>query len=161
MGFFVNHLLSGLIGVFLFLVFAAAPLWPQVNMVPGDGSAADPASFIGLTLTETIRRFGIPKSVYAVRGLEEWQDDVVFVYNEADFYIFKDRVWQAGLKEARGIKVGDPRAVIPLILGFSGAELRENSISYFLNEGAWPLMLRFDFDNAGMVRAIFIYRTDI
>ena len=135
--------------------------WPLV--FPGAQSTAgefNPVFFIGMSLDDLIRRFGTPRSVYPVRGLEEWQDDVVFVYDTADFYIYKDRVWQAGLKEARGIKTGDPRAVVSLILGSSAAETRENFISYFLNEGAWPLMLRFDFDNAGMVKAIFIYRTD-
>ena len=141
------------------MVFSAAPLWPQVYSAPAED--AEPASFIGLTLEELIRRLGIPRSVYAVRGLEEWQDDVVFVYGEADFYIYKDRVWQAGIKETRGIRVGDPGAVVPLILGSYGAETRGNYITYFLNEGAWPLMLRFDFDSAGKVSAIFIYRADM
>ena len=155
----------------MFLVFSAVPLWPQLSSSAGGEPSAlplaspsalpatDPVSFIGMTLTETLRRFGVPRSVYAVRGLEEWQDDVVFVCDEADFYIYKDRVWQAGLKEVRGIKTGDPGAVVSLILG--AVERRENSLFCFLNEGAWPLMLRFDLNNTGAIKAIFIYRTDL
>ena len=152
MGFIGTGLRGKLAIAALFLFFTAASLWPQVS---------EPVSFIGMTLAETIQRFGIPRSVYAVRGIDEWQDDVVFVYDAADFYIYKDRVWQAGLKEARGIKIGDPGAVIPLILGSSAVDMRENSFFYSINEGAWPLVLRFNTDNTGIIKAIFIYRTDM
>jgi len=40
-------------------------------------------------------------------------------------------------------------------------ERRDNSLYYFLNEEAWPLMLRFDLNNTGAIKAIFIYRTDL
>ena len=123
------------------------------------GGHADPVSLGGMTLDELIRRAGIPRSVYAVRGLEEWQDDVVFVYDQGDFYIYKDRVWQAGLKAARGIKTGDTRSAVSTLLG-SNAEARGDSLLYSLNDGPWPLTLRCDFDRAGKVQAIFIYRTD-
>ena len=138
---------------FVFIV----PLWPQAETERSRDD--DPASYIGLTLDELIRRFGVPRSVYAARGLEEWQDDVVFVYDEGDFYIFKDRVWQLGLKAVRGINAGDSRAVVSLVLG-SAAEYRGNSVFYSLNEGSWPLMLRCDFNSAGKAQVIFIYRTD-
>ena len=138
------------------ILFIVYPLWPQTPQSPGD----DPASVIGLTLTELVQRFGVPLSVYPARGLEEWQDDVVFVYDRGDFYVYKDRVWQAGLKAARGISTGDTWSLVSLILG-AGAESRGNSIFYSLDEGAWPMMLRYDFDRSGKVEAIFIYRTDI
>ena len=142
--------------------------------VGGDISFAndktDPVSFIGMKLEELIKRFGSPLLVYPARGLEEWQDDVVFVYEQADFYIYKDRIWQAGLKEAAGIKLGDSKSVVLLVLGTgrelqpsvsaAGSEIRGDSLFYFLNDGAWPLELRIDFDDAGKVKAIFIYRTD-
>jgi len=119
-----------------------------------------PAEFIGLTLEELINRFGVPASVRAARGLEEWQDDVVFVYAQGDFYVFKDRVWQVGLKAALGINTGDPRGVVSLVLG-SNAEPRGDSLFYPLDGKPWPLMLRYDLDSAGRVKAIFIYRTDL
>jgi len=125
----------------------------------GNGQGSDPVSFVGITLEELINRFGVPRSVYTARGREEWQDDVVFVYDQGDFYVYKDRVWQIGLKATRGINTGDSRGVVSLILG-SGAEPRGDSIFFPLNEKPWPLMLRFDFDAAGRVQAIFIYRTD-
>jgi len=133
------------------------PLWPQTGTAAPGGN--DPVSFIGLTLDELLRRFGTPRSVYAARGLEEWQDDVVFVYDQGDFYIYNDRVWQAGLRAALGINSGDSRAVVSLVLG-PKAESRGNSVFYSLDEYAWPMMLRFDFDKDDKVQAIFIYRTD-
>ena len=120
----------------------------------------NPASYIGLTLIELISRLGVPGSVYPARGLEEWQDDVVFVYEMGDFYILKDRVWQVGLRTFRGIKTGDTRALVSLILG-SDFQSRNDSIFYSLDGGSWPMMLRLDIDKDDKVKVIFIYRTDL
>ena len=143
-----------------FLLFAALPLWPQ----SGEEEPAG-ASCIGLTLTELLGSLGPPKSVFPVRGLEEWQDDVVFSYDQADMYILKDRVWQAGFKSVMGIKAGDNAAMVSLILGYTAsvrlAESRQNSVFYFLDGKSWPMMLRCDFDKDGKVTAIFIFRSDL
>ena len=124
------------------------------------GDKDNPVSFIGMKLEELIGRFGVPLLVYPARGREEWQDDVVFVYEQGNFYIYRDRIWQVGLKEAGGVKLGDPRAVVLLVLGSPGGETRGDSVFYPLNDGAWPLVLRIDFDSDGRVKAIFIYRSD-
>ena len=135
-------------------------LWPLAFLAAqGNADGVNPVSFISLTLDELIKNFGVPRSVYAARGFEKWQDDVVFVYDEGDFYVFKNRVWQVGLKSFRGINVGDSRGVVSLVLG-SKAEDRPNAVFLPLTEAAWPMMLRCDFDNAGKVGDIFIYRTD-
>ena len=122
-----------------------------------ENAAADPASLIGITLDDLLRRFGTPRSVHAVRGIEAWQDDVVFVYPHGNMYIHRDRVWKIRIPSARGISLGDSRAVVSLILD-SRAETRGTSIFYPINEFAWPLMLRLDFDAANRVEAIFIHR---
>ena len=137
-------------------LLVVVPLWPQT----GTTGANDPQSFVGLTLDELLRRFGTPRTVYAARGLEEWQDDVVFVYAEGDFYIYKDRVWQVGLRTAMGINAGDPGGVALLVLG-PKAESRGSSVFCSLDDGPWPMMLRCDLDNDGKVKTIFIYRTDM
>ena len=134
---------------------------PQLHSQTQESSAeADPVSFVGLSLDELLSRFGTPRAVYASRGLEEWQDDVVFVYEQFNFYVHRDRVWQVRLRTIRGINIGDPRGVLSLILG-AQLSTRGNSMFYPLNDRPWPLMLRFDFDSAGIVEAIFIYRTDL
>jgi hypothetical protein len=131
-----------------------------IQTVPGAGGIGDPAALIGLTLEELLRQFGTPLSVYAVRGLEEWQDDVVFVYDEADFYIYKDRVWQLGLKSAYGIKTGDTRAVAILAMQGAVEQSASSYLQYSLQNRAWNIKLRINFDRTGLVSVIFVYRSD-
>jgi hypothetical protein len=119
----------------------------------------DISSFVGLTLEGLISRFGFPQSVYTVRGLETWQDDVVFTYEAGDFYVYKDRVWQIEVKTAYGIKIGDNLASISWILG-EGTQMYRNYFLIPLRGNPWPLMLRLNFDSAGLISAIFIYRPD-
>ncbi|MDR2134307.1 MAG: hypothetical protein LBP27_04300 [Treponema sp.] len=119
----------------------------------------DPASLVGLTLEDLLNRFGTPRAVYAVRGVEEWQDDVVFVYDGGDFYICKDRVWQVGFKSVRGIKPGDSKPAALLVLG-EEAEDRGDHILLSLPDGNWPLTLRVSLNETGFVSALYIYRPD-
>jgi hypothetical protein len=131
-------------------------LWAQA---PASALPADPASVIGLSLENLLARFGVPRTVYAVRGNEEWQDDVVFSYEEADFYVYKDRVWQIGLKTAYGIRLGDPRPAVSLTLG-EGAEDFEDHVLLSLPSKGWPLALRVNLNDSGLVSALFVYRPD-
>jgi hypothetical protein len=119
----------------------------------------DPASWIGMDLPALLDRFGVPNSVYVVRGAEEWQDDVVFVYDHGDFYVFKDRVWQLGLKSAYKISAGDSREAALLALG-EKTEDRGNYLFCPLPGGSWPLVLCCNLDGEGKVSTIFIYRSD-
>jgi hypothetical protein len=122
-------------------------------------SFEDPSHLVGLTLESVFSRFGVPKSVYALRGLESWQDDVVFEYEDRDLYIYKDRVWQVGLREAYGVALGDHRAAVMLALG-EGCRNFEDHILFSLPGGGWPLTLRINLNAAGSVSALFIYRSD-
>jgi hypothetical protein len=96
--------------------------------------------------------------VFLARGSEAWQDDVVFVYDEGDFYIHRDRVWQVGLKFVSGIKIGDVKTVVMLALG-EGVQDRGDHLVYPLHDLAWPLSLRVNF-SADRISAIFVYRSD-
>jgi hypothetical protein len=131
----------------------AVPGWSQSE------TASDPALLVGLTLESVFSRYGPPKSVYTVRGLEAWQDDVVFEYDEGDFYVYKDRVWQLGLKSAYGITLGAHRAEVVLVLG-EGDQNFDDHILYSLPSRSWPLTLRVNLNAAGTVSALFIYRSD-
>jgi hypothetical protein len=136
------------------LLFFTFPLWPQ------EAANADAQlSIVGLRLAEVIERFGAPKAVFAARGNELWQDDVVFQYDAGDFYIFRDRVWQVRLASARGISVGDPKQAALLVLG-DRTEDRGDHLLLPVLTGGWPLMFRVNLNNAGVVSAIFIYRPD-
>ncbi|MDR0628376.1 MAG: hypothetical protein LBG24_01780 [Treponema sp.] len=131
---------------------------PQAKTDTG-AHVGDVSSFVGLTLEELITRFGFPQSVCAVRGIETWQDDVVFTYEAGDFYIYKDRVWQIQVKTAYGIKIGDNLASISWILG-EGTQMYSTYFLIPLRGHPWPLTLRLNVNSAGLISAIFIYRPD-
>jgi hypothetical protein len=149
----------------------AAQTGEPAAVPPVDGAAAEspasgveelranPSLIIGLTLEGAIARFGVPKSVYPIRGLEVWQDDVVFEYDDRDLYVYKDRVWQVGLKTAYGISLGDRRAVALLALG-EGYQNYDDHILFPLPSRGWPMTLRVNINAAGTVSALFVYRSD-
>ncbi|MDR0453156.1 MAG: hypothetical protein LBH15_08940 [Treponema sp.] len=138
------------------LVLLAGTLWGQS---PSPSDPDSPAHLVGLTLNEVIGRFGVPRGVYAVRGEEEWQDDVVFSYADRDFYFYRDRVWQISLKAAFGVRVGENRNVIPLIMG-DATVVEEGFTLAPLAGWSWPMNARFNNDGRGLVTAIYIYRSD-
>ena len=140
--------------ILLFLLLLTFSLWAQ-----GQAENLGTFSYVGMKLAELFERFGAPETVHAARGVEIWQDDVVFKYNEGDFYIFGDRVWQVKLPSAYGITVGDPKAATLLVLG-NAAEDKGDHLLIPLNNQDWPLMMRINFNNAFAVSAIFIYRPD-
>ncbi|MDR0301066.1 MAG: hypothetical protein LBI04_02000 [Treponema sp.] len=140
---------------FPLLIFFAFPLWPLEQV----DAAADQFSLVGMKIAELIERFGPPTAVFAARGGETWQDDVVFQYKGGDFYIFKDRVWQVKLSTALGINSGDQKQAALLVLG---ARAQDNGDHLLMPADGkdWPLMFRVNINSAGRVAAIFIYRPD-
>jgi hypothetical protein len=150
-----NAMEKRILALFCAVLMTAGAVWAQ------SASAAqqdEQLSFVGMKLDEVYRRFGPPQAVYAARGEENWQDDVVFVYNEGDFYIYRDRVWQVGVKSIYGMRIGDARGVALLVLG-ENARDGGDYVLYPLPGGAWPLSLRVNL-NAGRISSIFIYRPD-
>jgi hypothetical protein len=119
----------------------------------------DQLSFVGMMLADLLERFGPPRSVITERGNEPWQDDVVFQYNGADFYIYRDRIWQVKLASTYGISNGDRKAAVLLALGNS-VEDKEDHVLMAISGRSWPLMMRVNFNNTGQVTAIYIYRPD-
>jgi hypothetical protein len=123
----------------------------------------EPSILVGMTLSDMFAKYGAPQTVYVSRGVETWQDDAVFVYpapyGGIECYVFKDRVWQVGVKSALGVKVGDSRTAAALVLGENRQDF-DNCALYPLAPKAWPLTLRLNFDVNGKIQAIFIYRPD-
>jgi hypothetical protein len=136
----------------LFMVFS--PLWSQAL-----SRLDDPLALLGMKLDELVNRFGPPRAAHAIRGNEQWQDDVVLVYSEGDFYIAQDRVWQVALKSAYGISLGDPRQAALLVMGTDARDMGNHALVP-LPGGVWQRMLRVNFNGAGLVSAIFIYRAE-
>lgn len=133
-------------------------LLPALLVFSQADNISDPASLIGMTLPDLIKNYGVPKNVYAVRGVEIWQDDVVFVYDRIEFFIYGNRVWQVKVRSAYNIKNGDNRTAVGRVMGegrnFEGYTL------YQLPGKAWPLMLRINWDTSGRAEGLYIYRSD-
>jgi len=110
-------------------------------------------------MADLLERFGPPRSVICERGIEPWQDDVVFQYNGADFYIYRDRIWQVKLASTHGISNGDKKAAVLLALGSNAVDNVDHAL-VAIDGKNWPLMLRVNFNNTGQVTAIYIYRPD-
>lgn len=141
--------------VFLPLLFISFSVFAQQTVFAAD----EKLSFVGMTLADVIERFGAPEIVSSARGIELWQDDVVFQYAEGDFYIHRDRVWQVRLSSACGVSVRERKAAVILILG-NTAEDRGNHVLFPVSGRDWPLMLRVNFNDSGLVSEIYIYRPD-
>jgi hypothetical protein len=154
--------MNGRFSLLLFLAFAAFA-FAQEEAVPVELGpipwARDPEDFIGWTLGDVFAGLGPPNAVYAVRGEEAWQDDVVFVYDGIDLYVSENRVWQAGVQTARGVSQGDPKAAVLFVLG-GKAQDGGGHILLSVSNRPWPLAIRYNLDAAGKVRSIYIYRPD-
>lgn len=119
----------------------------------------NPAAWIGATPEQVIGALGAPQALYAVRGPEPWQDDVVFVYDTIELYWFKDRVWQVRASSALGLHSGDTRETARAILG-EPLRREEHAFVYQLASSAWPLRLQVRFAPNGSVSDLFFYRAD-
>jgi hypothetical protein len=149
----VNRLLFGGFFLLFFIIPGGFPCFAQA-----DHPASDPSVLVGVTLTDLVNRYGVPKQVYAVRGVSPWQDDVVFVYDTGEFYIFGNRVWQLKLRAAYDIKEGDTKAAVTRVMG-EGRPM-EGYTLFQLPSKVWPIMLRVNWDNSGRAAGIYIYRSD-
>jgi hypothetical protein len=130
----------------------------------------NPSNLIGLTLAQLYERYGAPSSVYALRGDEPWQDDVVLVYDTAispvnEYFVYQDRVWQVGVPSWAEIRVGDRSEALVLMLGEvleeSATEAGTRAYIYKLEGYSWPLSVRFAIDEEGLVSGIYVYRSDL
>jgi len=141
------------------LLILTFPLFAQNQPIYAGLDSDEQLSFVGMMMADLLNKFGPPRSVICERGVEPWQDDVVFQYNGADFYIYRDRIWQVKLASTHGISNGDKKAAALLIMGNS-VEEKEDYALLAINGRSWPLMLRVNFNNTGLVSAIYIYRPD-
>jgi hypothetical protein len=145
-----------IVGLLFVTLFPSPPLAAQEQAAPEFENA------VGLTLKEVFAYYGQPDAVHTVRGAEEWQDDVVFVYDslKLDVYIYKDRVWQVCVQSALGLKKGDRKAAALLALA-GGIEEQDGYLLYNYPNTVWPKYARFNLDAAGRITTIYIYRPDM
>jgi len=129
---------------------------------PGSNSQdlmQDPSWLVGATLQSIITQFGSPLAVYAVRGQEPWQDDVVFSYDGIDLYWYQNRVWQVAVTQGYGIKKGDPKETVLSVLGEPLIQ-QDAFLVFRLPSRGWPLRLRVQLSETNTVGGLFVYRPD-
>ncbi|MDR3324517.1 MAG: hypothetical protein LBS82_00820 [Spirochaetaceae bacterium] len=136
---------------------AAAQKAPDAYKTASD--VEDPVALLGLSVADVLLSFGPPRAVHASRGAQEWQDDVVFEYQGADFYFFNDRVWQVSPRRAGAVGVGDSKLTLAMVYGEAAVD-KGSYIVAEVPERAWKTEIRYDIDAAGKVSKIYVYRAD-
>lgn len=145
------------------------PLWLAAAAAAAQEPAdLDLSGLVGLTPPEAFERFGAPAEVFAARGAENWQDDVVFFY-PSHLYLFwnQNRVWQARVDErysgsflaSRALAMGAGRTEVLALLGPPMRELGD-SLVYHLEDRGYPVRLRLYF-REGLLADAYCYRGDL
>jgi hypothetical protein len=122
------------------------------------------APYLGLGLADALTRFGAPDTVFAVRGIEAWQDDVVFSYASGfSLFWFGDRLWQIRFAvpyagSVYGLSLGDPADKVFSLLG-EPFEAPEGALVYRLPYQGYPVRLRLVVKEGRLADA-YLYRAD-
>ncbi len=124
----------------------------------------DMVALLGLALDQVLDRYGAPKEVFPLRGMEAWQDDVVFYYpSNLYFFFFGNRVWQVRIDKrysgkALGFSPGTPKQEVIARLGTPFYQ-DQDSLIYLLPDRGYPVRSRFFFENE-ILSDIYVYRGD-
>jgi len=143
----------------LLILFLTFPSWAQERPLNTGLSNEEQYAFIGMMIEKIIENYGPPRSVAAARGVDLWQDDVVFQYTGVDFYIYIDRVWQVKFVTTHDVSIGNKKAEVILTLGETAKDM-EDHILLAIDGFDWPLTLRINFNDKESVTSIFLYRPD-
>ena len=138
---------------------------------PDESEAPEPVSILGMHPADIFETLGPPDEIYPLRGENNWQDDVVFYYNNNLYlFIFKNRVWQIRADyryqdKILGIKPGLTQEETIEILGrpFSAKEgeyIFLNPASLTRLETGFPLRMRILYDTEKRISDIYLYRGD-
>lgn len=134
-------------------------LSPHPGLLP-----SEVASLLGLRLSDAWLAYGCPSEVYALRGEEPWQDDVVFSYESGySFFWYKDRLWQVRFRApyhgpVYGIFLGDTEEKLVSTLGQPFADV-EGSRLFRLPYRGFELRLRAVIREGRLVD-VYVYRAD-
>jgi len=157
--------------LFTFSIFISVSTAFAQSVISPDSSITarvftdNPATLLGLTPLELVERFGAPPRVFAVRGAEAWQDDVVFDYGEGvSLFLFMDRVWQVRVAKpyrnpVLGVALGSTTGLAASVLGVPVQSLA-GAIEWVVLGQAWPVRLRCLIDEAGNIQELYVYRAD-
>ncbi len=143
----------------LFFCLSAFAQGADTRLLP-----ADPSELLGMTPASIIEEFGAPIRVFALRGEEPWQDDVVFDYGTFSVFLCMDRVWQLRLppdypKPVWGFQPGSGEERISASLGLP-AQRDASFAEWSLHGRGWPVRLRVIFGPDGKAEELYVYRSD-
>jgi hypothetical protein len=124
----------------------------------------DPAPMLGLSLGDSLARFGAPSSVGAVRGEAAWQDDVAFVYSAGyTIFLYGDRLWQIRFSKPYagsiyGLFIGDDsgKALSSLGQPYEGGA---DYLVFRMPYKSYPVRLRLALQD-GRISDAYLYRAD-
>ena len=154
------------LGIILTLVLAtAAAAQPSAAVTSAPEILDDdPAPLLGFGLAESLSRFGLPASVFSLRGDEAWQDDVVFAYSPGyTLFMYGNKLWQLRLSRPYkgsiyGLFIGDDSAKALSVLG-QPFEADSSSLVYRMPYKSYPVKLRLTLQDDRLVDA-YLYRAD-
>ena len=124
-----------------------------------------PTVFLGMSPGKALNALGVPERVFPVRGLEAWQDDVVFEFLDGlSLFLFDDKVWQVRISDPYSLPVlgfilGGTEDQLTKALGFP-PEIVDGDLEWKLTGEAWPIRLRAIISEGGSIREIYVYRAD-
>jgi hypothetical protein len=134
------------------------------GLLPAQENVDLPA-LIGLNLEEVYQSLGAPVEVYALRGGEPEQDDVVFYYpSHLYLFWFENRVWQArvdGRFSGRvfSLSTGTSRQRVIETMGRPILEFPD-SLVFHIEDRGYPIQARLYFDEGGLVD-VYCFRGDL
>jgi hypothetical protein len=137
--------------------------WPTGS--PWAQEVMELPALIGLNLEEVHQILGVPAEVYALRGPEPEQDDVVFYYpGHLYLFWFENRVWQ--VRADRRF----PGRVFSLSMGTSRQQVIEtmgrpilefpDSLVFHIEDRGYPIQARLYFDEDGLAD-VYCFRGDL
>jgi hypothetical protein len=131
----------------------------------GAQEALDLPALIGLSLEEVHQSLGVPAEIYALRGPEPEQDDVVFYYpSHLYLFWFENRVWQARVDRrfsgrVFSLAMGSSRQQVIETMGRPILEFSD-SLVFHIEDRGYPIQARLYFDEDGLAD-VYCFRGDL
>jgi hypothetical protein len=127
-------------------------------------AADDPTVLIGMDPAQLVAALGAPREIFAWRGMEPSEDDIVVFYPDFRYvFWFQSRVWQVRFDRryagsVLGFSIGMERAEAQA-RGQGRLEDRDGSLYLALDTGPYPLRVRLAMDD-DRIADIYVFRSD-